>query len=86
MTKEYVCMDCFCIFESTKSSLTCQECKDGAKGELKLVDTIFINPVKTIDGVVSTKILKSRNLDFSELELRALYHQPLGKDGFYSAD
>lgn len=59
MTKEYVCMDCFGLFESDSHSLTCDECKGSAKS-LSHAATIFINPVKPTGKVISMKILKER--------------------------
>lgn len=59
MTKEYVCMDCFGLFESDSHSLTCDECKGSAKS-LSHAATIFINPAKPTGKVISMQIVKER--------------------------
>lgn len=57
--KAMLCMECFCIFEDPRSSLTCGECKKKAKG-WKPIDAIFINPVKPTGKVISMQIVKER--------------------------
>lgn len=59
MSTEYICMDCFSLFESDTHSLTCDECKETAKS-LSHAATIFINPVKPTGKAISMKILKER--------------------------
>lgn len=61
--KAMLCMECFCIFEGPRSSLTCGECKKKAKG-WKPIDAVFIGPTRSDRKTVETfTVIKRRVSD-----------------------